>query len=84
MISVALVPIGALCIVEVKHTVTLVLWPLAVFGEGAVWKQILSKSLGVFRSPTEMFLRDRIFFLPSLIASSDDDDDEPPSECTAL
>ena len=33
-----LVPIGALCIVEVKHTATFVLWLLTAFGKEASWK----------------------------------------------
>ena len=41
MVAETLVPIGALYIVEVKSTVTLVLWPLIVFGKGAIWKHIL-------------------------------------------
>ena len=41
MVAETLVPIGVLYIAEVENTVTIVLWPLTVFGEGAVWKQIL-------------------------------------------
>ena len=40
MVAKTLVPVGALYIVEVNNTVTLVLWPLTVFGEGAIRKQI--------------------------------------------
>jgi hypothetical protein len=38
MVAKAFLSIGALHIVEIKQTVTLVLWPLTFLGEEAVWK----------------------------------------------